>query len=62
MQKRIAEMDWKEELQYRGKPDPARERHKHEKFKYRFLTFLERYLTGGREIGGFKNYDLLKHV
>lgn len=62
MEKRIAAMDWKAELQYQGRPDPAREKHKHEKFKYRFLTLLERCLTGGREIGGFKNYDLLKHL
>jgi hypothetical protein len=34
--------------------------HKHSRFKYRFLTYLEQNLLGGNQIGGFKNYTLLK--
>ena len=34
--------------------------HKHSRLKYRFLTFIEQNLLGGNQIGGFKNYTLLK--
>jgi hypothetical protein len=33
---------------------------KHEKFKYRFLTFIEQTFFKGRLLFGFKNYKLLK--
>lgn len=33
--------------------------HKHDRLKYRMLTFLEQTFLGGRQIGGFKNYTLL---
>lgn len=56
----ISRMDWKEKLQYSGNADPTREPHKHERFKYRMLSFIENKLLGGRGIGGFKNYDLVK--
>jgi len=62
MQEKIAEMNWKDKLQYSGKPNRYRESHKHEKFKYKFLTWLENTCYGGKEIGGFKNYILLKNV
>lgn len=60
MQERIAQMDWKDKLQYSGRPNRFREPHKHERMKYRLLSFFERHLLGGRQIGGFKNYILLK--
>lgn len=53
----IARMDWQDQLQYKGK---SHTRHHHDKFKYRLLTFIEQKLLGGRHIGGFKNYLLLK--
>jgi hypothetical protein len=59
MNKRIQTMDWKHLLQYGGKD---KTRFHHDKLKYRFLTFLEQNLFGGRQIGGFKNYVLLKNV
>ncbi len=62
MEGMIARMDWKDKLQYDGKPNPYREAHKHERFKYRFLSLIEQCLTDGRQIGGFKNYMLLKNV
>ena len=40
--------------------NPDREMHKHDKLKYRFITFLEQKVLGGMELGGFKNYELLK--
>ncbi|MDA3885281.1 MAG: glycosyltransferase family 2 protein [Candidatus Delongbacteria bacterium] len=60
MKEMIAEMNWKDKLQYSGKPSEERELHKHEKPKYRFLSFIEKYLNGGKQIGGFKNYKLIK--
>ena len=62
MADKIAALDWQDKLQQQGAPNPERELYKHEKYKYRFLSWLERHLTGGRQIGGFKNYKLLKGV
>jgi len=62
MQERIKQMNWKEKLQYSGKPNKYRKPHKHERFKYRFLTFIEEKFNVGKEIGGFKNYILMKNV
>jgi hypothetical protein len=59
MDARVRAMDWKDLLQYGG---TDKTRYHHDKFKYRFLTFLEQNLFGGRQIGGFKNYVLLKNV
>lgn len=53
----IAKFDWQDQL------SPNRSvirKHKHEKLKYRFLTFLEQTFFNGKLIGGFKNYKLLK--
>lgn len=56
----ILKFDWKEKLQYSGKPNKFRKPHKHELLKYRWLTFIEQNLRGGKQIGGFRNYILLK--
>lgn len=53
----IAKFDWERELPPYRKPVT---RHKHDRFKYRFLTFLEQNFLGGRQIAGFKNYELIK--
>jgi hypothetical protein len=60
MEQWIPQMDWQDKLQYSGKPNPYREPHKHERWKYRFLSFIEKHLNGGEQIGGFRNYKLLK--
>lgn len=60
MQEFIQRFDWRDQLQYSGPPRSDRALHKHERLKYRFLTFLEQQLLGGKEIFGFKNYELLK--
>ena len=60
MQERISCFDWQDKLQLTGKPNPYREPHKHETFKYRFLTFIEKHFNSGKQIGTFKNYILLK--
>ncbi len=56
----IAKFNWKDLLQYSGRTDKNRRRYKHEKFKYRLITFLEQKILGGRRIGGFKNYKIIR--
>jgi len=59
MEKWIKKFNWADKLQYSGKPNPNRKKHKHEKLKYKILTFIEQKFLGGKQIGGFKNYILL---
>jgi hypothetical protein len=57
----IDKFNWQDQLNYsRREKNPDRDRHKHDSLKYRVLTFLEQRLLGGKEIGGFNNYELLK--
>lgn len=60
MKEMISQFNWKEKLQFTGKPNKYREPHKHETFKYRFISWLEKNFYGGKNIGGFKNYNLVK--
>jgi hypothetical protein len=60
MEGRIKSLDWEEKLQYSGSPNPNRKLHKHEQLKYRFLSFLEKHFTRGKQIAGFRNYILSK--
>ena len=60
MREKIAAMDWGDKLQMSGKPNPNRELHKHERFKYRLLSFVENKFLGGGRFGEYKNYNLLK--
>ncbi len=55
----VKKFDWQGKLQYAGK---IRQRplHKHERLKYRILSFVENTFLGGRKIGGFKNYIKIK--
>jgi hypothetical protein len=59
MQHRIAQMDWADELQHHdrlaGAPRP-----KHERLKYRALTWIEQRLLGGRPLFGYRNYVLVR--
>lgn len=59
MEEMIAKFDWKEKLQFKGKPNKYRQLHKHETLKYRFISWIEKFLLKGKTIGGFKNYILL---
>lgn len=62
MHDRISEMNWKNKLQYSGSRNKNRMPHKHEKFRYRTVTLLETIFNGGKQIGTFKNYELLKDI
>ena len=62
MQDRIKKMNWKQKLQYSGKPDKRRQPHKHEKPRVKMLSWIENTFNRGRQIGTFHNYELLKNV
>jgi hypothetical protein len=55
----IKKFYWKNQL-YPFYKSETKTINKHEKLKYRVLTFLEQNFLGGRSIGGFKNYKLLR--
>lgn len=52
----IAKHDWKHQLQYSGSRRKDRDILKHEKLKYRIISWIENNLFGGKSIGGFQNY------
>src|SRR5690349_7193323 len=54
----IADFNWGDQLRFHSVK--GSEVKKHEKFKYKFLTFIEQTFFGGEQIFGFKNYILLK--
>jgi len=60
MESWIAKHDWKDKLNYSKERKPSEQIHKHQKLKTRLVTFVEQNFLGGRLIGGFKNYILLK--
>ncbi len=60
MEEWIARFNWKDELQYTGKPNKKRPSNRHERFKNKLVTFVENKLLFGAAIAEFKNYILLK--
>ncbi|MBN2682642.1 MAG: hypothetical protein JXR58_09045 [Bacteroidales bacterium] len=60
MKEWIAKFDWQDKLQYSGKVNKDRVKFKHERIKYKLASFIENNFLGGRTIGGFKNYILLR--
>jgi hypothetical protein len=58
MEERIRQFNWADQLERRRHPQSP-VRHKHERFKYRLLTFIEQNFMGGRQIMSFKNYHLV---
>jgi hypothetical protein len=60
MKEMIDRFNWEEKLYNEGKPKLKRLPHKHERLKYRLLSFIENVLFGGQHIGGFCNYKLIK--
>lgn len=56
----IKKFNWKSQLRYSSNPKKTKLQ-KHEKFKYRFLTFIEQKFFKGRSLFGFKNYKILKN-
>lgn len=57
---RINAHNWNDKLRYHGPVAINRSKMKHERLKYRILSWIEENLLGGYVIGGFKNYRLHK--
>lgn len=53
----IARMDWRDQLE--AVPD-QKVSHKHDRPKYKLLTFIEQNLLRGAQLFGFRNYKLIK--
>jgi hypothetical protein len=53
----IARFDWKDQLRFEG---PARSLNpsisKHDKTRYRLISWIEKRILGGRRLGEFRNY------
>jgi len=59
MQPMIDQWNWKSSLQYKGARNRNRRKHRHELIKYRLRSWIELNLLGGRELGGFRNYNII---
>lgn len=60
MKEKIKTLDWQDSLRFDGPTVIGRPKAKHEKFKYRLIVWIERNLLGGKVLGGYKNYTILK--
>lgn len=56
----IEKLHWKDKLIFAKKVNLHRPPMKHEKPKYKFLSFIENTFNGGRDIVGYSNWNLLK--
>jgi len=59
MKEWLDKFDWGHTLYEKGPFPTNRPLYKHERLKYRIISFLEQHVNGGKHIGGFKNYNLL---
>jgi hypothetical protein len=61
MGNKIKDFHWAKDLNYTSKEiNPKRDKMKHDKTKYRIISFIEQNLLGGKSLGQFKNYKLIK--
>ncbi|MCB0705353.1 MAG: glycosyltransferase family 2 protein [Saprospiraceae bacterium] len=54
----IAQYDWEDELHFEKDYQINRPPMKHEKIKYRVLTWIEQHLFGGRQLFGYSNWRI----
>ncbi len=52
-----ARINWTEALNYSKTCDLRRGKMKHEQFKYRLLSFIERTFYGGKDIFAYSNWQ-----
>jgi len=57
MKEFITRFNWQDQLL---SDRNIKQEHQHDRLKYRLLTFIEQHFLGGKQIGGFKNYQLIK--
>lgn len=55
----LARFDWADQLQWTGGVNPERLKHKHERTKYRLITWFERNVIG-HPIMQFENFNILR--
>ncbi len=60
MKEWISMFDWQDQLRYTGRISQNRPRSKHNKLKYRIISFVEKYLLFGIRLGEFRNYVQVK--
>ncbi|MEO0895205.1 MAG: hypothetical protein AAFY71_02215 [Bacteroidota bacterium] len=53
----ISRFDWQDQLRYEGGNPTERKLFKHERTKYRLLSWVENHLWGGNELFAFQNYE-----
>lgn len=51
--------DWKDQLNYGKNANLDRDLFKHERFKYRFISWIENNLNGGKTILGYSNWKIV---
>jgi hypothetical protein len=56
----ISNYNWENSLRYSGPNPSTRDLFKHERMKYRIISWIENNLLCGRELGGFHNYSLIR--
>lgn len=59
MDSKIQEIFWTEQLNYSKKWSPNRPLNKHEKWNYKAITWIENKFNGGKELFGYKNWDVI---
>jgi len=52
-----SKISWTDQLDYSRKSLVVRDKMKHEKFKYRLITYFENLLNGGRDFSGYSNWN-----
>ncbi|MBR9921525.1 MAG: hypothetical protein GYB31_11865 [Bacteroidetes bacterium] len=56
----ISRFDWKDQLHFEPGYEVDRPLMKHEKTKYRIITWMEQNLFGGRQLFGYSNWKIVK--
>ncbi len=59
MEDKMNDFTWADQLNYDSIYTPNRPLFKHERVKYRLVTFLEQKILGGKHLFGFDNWELL---
>lgn len=59
MQEKMKDFSWGDKLNYTDNKLPNRPKFKHEKPKYRLISYLERNLNSGKHFFPFKNWELI---
>lgn len=58
----IAKLDWQNQLNFTTKGTIHRPKMKHEKLKYKVLTFFENSLNNGKDFLGYTNWNIYKNI